>query len=769
MKRIIYIALFILLLFSSCSTVKNLPEGEILYTGIKQMKVYNEDKSDEGEVALTEVEAALACAPNNSLFGSSQIRVPFPAGLWWYNSYVNSTTGMGKWLFKTFAAKPVLMSEVNPQLRSEVATNVLRNYGYFHGKVTSQIDSCRNPKKQKASYFITMNKPCYFDSISYLNFVPAADSLIRSTWKERLLLRGGQFTVTSLDAERTRLSTLFRNNGYYYFQSNYITYQADTLHRNGNADLHVEPLKGLSSKVMHPWYIGNINVLVRNENESGMKSTDTLKTSRLTYYYSGKKAPVRAGVLMRRISVRRKDLYSQESQTNSLTELSRMNIFSSMNFIYTPRDTTSTCDTLDLTIITQLDKPYSISLEMNVTSKSNSQVGPGVVASIERHNIFRGGETLKLSLNGSYEWQTNGDMKGRQAVVNSWEIGADVSLSFPRLFIPFFNAKRFRYPSSTSFHLYANQLNRSGFFKMVSVGGEASFILKNHSTTEHNIIPFRLTYDMLQRTTATFDSIVDKNKALAQSFKNQFIPAMQYTFTYDNTKTTHRNKTWWQMSVVESGNLVSLAYCALGKSWNDKNKEIVFNPYAQFVKLTSEVRQLYKINSRQYIATRFIAGVIKPYGNSSVAPYSEQFYVGGANGIRAFTIRSIGPGGYHPSEENKYSYLDETGNLKLEANLEYRFPLFGNLYGATFVDAGNVWLLKKDETHPDGQITMKDVWSQIALGTGAGLRYDLEFLVLRLDLGVPLHAPYDTGKTGYFNTVNYWKGLCLHFAIGYPF
>lgn len=768
MKRIAWIAPLALLIVS-CSTVKNLPEGEVLYTGIKDIEIKEPGKGDVADNAVVEVTASLDCPPNNSFFGSSSLRTPFPFGLWWYNSCVNSNSKIGKWCFDHFAATPVVMSQVNPKLRCQIATNVLHNFGYFHGWVNSEIIKQRNPRKQKVSYTVGMGLPFVWDSITYMGFSPTADSLIHTTTRESLLQKGAQFTVSSLDGERTRLSNLFRDHGYYYFQPGYITYQADTLHAPGQVDLHITPAEGLSPKVTHPWSIGKVSIAVMKQEERMNLPHDTLKLRDMTYYYSGKKAPVRPGIFLRRLGLKHGEYYSQDNYAHTLSELSRLNIFSSLNFNFTPRDSTATCDSLDLFIFAQLDKLYALTLEANVTSKSNSQVGPGIKASLERKNIFGGGETLKGSVSGSYEWQTNGDMKGRQAVINSWEIGADLSLKFPRLYMPFVNNRRINYSTSTSYHLYADQLNRSGFFKMVSAGGEALYTLTPYSTTTHVITPFHLTYDMLQRTTAKFDSIVNQNRALKQSFRNQFIPAMIYSYTYDNNKTSHRNKSWWQTTVMESGNVVSLAYMALGKGWNDKDKEIVYNPYAQFLKATTELRQQIKIDSRQVIATRLFAGIIKPYGNSSVAPYSEQFYAGGANDIRAFTIRTIGPGSYHPDENSKYSYMDETGDLKLEANVEYRFKLFGNLYGALFADAGNVWLLDKSADRPGGELTLNNFINEVAFGVGPGLRYDMEFLVVRIDLGVPLHAPYDTGKSGYFNISNYWDNMRLHFAIGYPF
>lgn len=192
-------------------------------------------------------------------------------------------------------------------------------------------------------------------------------------------------------------------------------------------------------------------------------------------------------------------------------------------------------------------------------------------------------------------------------------------------------------------------------------------------------------------------------------------------------------------------------------------------PFAQFLKLNSEYRYLWNIDKNQAIATRVAAGILWSYGNMETAPYSEQFYVGGANSIRAFTVRSIGPGGYKP-ENTDYSFINQNGDIRMEANIEYRFRIYQNLHGAVFLDAGNVWLMRSDSARTDGQLRMKSFAKQIALGTGAGLRYDLDFLILRLDCGVPLHAPYNTGRRRYYNiTGNFWKQLGIHFAIGYPF
>lgn len=772
MKRSILYILATLLIIS-CSTTRYVPDGDKLYIGIKKIEFTDADANatgSVGETAVEEVRYALDYAPNGSVAGSSSLRA-LPLGLWWYNSLRDSKNRLGKWFFNTFAKEPVLLSKVNPDLLADVATNVLKYYGYFNGKVEAKvIPSKRNDKKAKVSYTVTLGAPCHIDSTSYDKFPSKADSLIRSTWEERLIRPGEQFNAAAMESERTRLSNLLRNNGYYYFQPGFITFLADTVNRPGYADIRIQPIADLPQQANDVRRIGNINIEVLNNGMSSgrmqREKADTLTRRNISYIYYGKKVPVRTGVLMRNIQIRPGELYSQEKQQNAMKKLSQMNIFNNFRLNLVPREGT---DLLDLNITTQLDKPYDFTFELNATAKSNNQIGPGTRISLAKRNVFRGGETLKLTLSGSYEWQTDDKIQGRAAVVNSWEIGADLSLNFPRLFFPGLHRRYLRLPATTSFRLFIDEMNRSGFFKMIQAGGDATYKIKSHPTTTHTVTPFRLTYDMLLRTTEKFDKLVADNKAIRNSFRDQFIPAMQYSYTYDNTNTHHRNKSEVDVSVTSAGNITSLLFAAFGKPFDQKNKNIFGNPYAQFVKATAELRQLWKIDKNQYIATRIMAGAIHSYGNSEYAPYSEQFYIGGSSSLRAFTVRSVGPGSYRPDNINSYTYLDETGTLKLEMNAEYRFRIVSDLHGALFVDAGNIWLLKKDKERPGGEFRFNTFAEQIALNTGFGVRYDLGVLVLRVDFGLGLHAPYDTGRSGYFNLNPFKDGFAWHFAIGYPF
>ena len=264
--------------------------------------------------------------------------------------------------------------------------------------------------------------------------------------------------------------------------------------------------------------------------------------------------------------------------------------------------------------------------------------------------------------------------------------------------------------------------------------------------------------------TEAFGDVMNENPYLLVTMADQFVPKMRYSYTY-SSPATYRNPIYWQVVVSEASNLLSLGYLAAGKKWNSKYKQMFKNPYAQFFKIETDFSKTWAVGDHSQFVGHVSTGLIWSYGNSESAPYSEQFYVGGANSIRAFNVRSIGPGAYHTDSE-RTSYMDQTGDFKLQANLEYRFRLFGNLYGATFLDAGNVWALRDDGYRTNSLFKVKNLLKETALGTGVGLRYDLEFFVLRLDWGVGLHVPY---KSGFYNISSFRDGQSLHFAIGYPF
>jgi outer membrane protein assembly factor BamA len=253
--------------------------------------------------------------------------------------------------------------------------------------------------------------------------------------------------------------------------------------------------------------------------------------------------------------------------------------------------------------------------------------------------------------------------------------------------------------------------------------------------------------------------------------QDYFIPEMRYTYTY-TSPASYMNPIRWETTLAESGNVVALYDMATGKKWNDKDKTMFKNPYSQFVKLETDFTKTWTLNAASTLVGHLNAGIIYAYGNSDWLPNSEMFYVGGANSIRAFPVRGIGPGKFPGLGNSTLSYLLQNGDIKLVGNLEYRRQLFGSLHGAVFLDVGNVWQIDDIEGIKEeysGHFRFREFLKQMAVGTGIGIRYDLDFLILRLDWGVALHVPYDTGKSGFYNIDSFKNSHTLHFAIGYPF
>ena len=772
-----------MLFLVSCSMTKNIPEGDQLFTGLKAINYDDCEQDDNFTQTQEEVEAALATAPNGAIFGSSYYRLPFSWRVSVWNKYHDKDTKFAQWMTKNLGRQPVLMSWVNPELRAQVAQGVLRNNGYFNGQVGYEIIQKKNPKTAKIAYDVHPGRLYRLDSIGYFDFPAEADSLIRLTLDEAAIHKNDPFAVSRLDAERQRISTLLRNNGFYYYQPSYASYLADTFVVDGKAQLQLRMAKDVPVEATHKWYIGKVNI---NMKKTFMEQpTDSISRRSFTIRFSGKNPPIRARVLMADMKLRPRQLFSYDNYQQSVAKINAMGLFSMTDFTFTPRDTTAACDTLDLTLNCVFDKPWDHYIETNFNARTIGRMGPELRMGVTRRNAFRGGELIDINVHGSYEWSTQG---GSQ--MNNYEYGADASIEFPRIIAPFFGGnrvqrdkegrvvrrKRFYSTPTTLAKASTDIIYRPDYYKMHVVSGEWTYRWQTSAQSSHEFSPLTVKYQYMNTKTDAFDSIMAKNPYLMGTMEDYFTPEMRYTYTYTSPSNLS-NPIRWETTLTESGNFVSLVYLLKGNSWNEKDKKLFKNPYSQFLKLETDFAKTWTFDSHSSLVAHLNAGYIYAYGNSNWVPITEMFYVGGANSIRAFPVRGIGPGAFPGIDNKAYSYLMQNGDVKLVLNLEYRRQLFGNLYGALFLDSGNVWYTNEDfdgveefnEIFRDSRFRLKNLFNDMALGTGVGLRYDLGFLVLRLDWGYALHVPYDTGKSGYFNVKGFKDNQTLHFAIGYPF
>ena len=790
---IIYITAGILLagqLFVGCSSTSGLKEGEQLFTGLKPIEYVGNEKGGYVDSVKEEMEYALASAPNGALLGSSYYRTPFPVRLWIWNAFSQSEGGFAKWITKVFGSKPKLMSNVNPQLRAQVAENQLAKYGYFNAKVGYDVVTQPDPKEAKVAYKIDLGHLWMLDTLAYLNFPAHGKQLIDSTMSSALIRKDSPFNVSKLEQERQRLTRLFRNNGYYYYQNGYASYLADTLAVPGKVKMRLVMADSIDSMVTRQWHIGNININFRKQMMEEM--TDSFVRRFLSFRYTGKKMPIRAGVVLRELKLRPRSLYMVDNETAARQGLQSMGLFSYTNIQFTPRSTLAEDslgrvehrDTLDANIDLVFDKPYDFYVEANAKAKTTGRVGPELVVGLTKRNAFRGGEKLDINLHGSHEWQTIQGQGGNSSKINSYEYGSDVSLQFPNLITPWNafrtmaqNERRFRSghmprryygTPTTTVKAAMNVINRAGFFRRHVVSGELTYNWATSYQHHHSFSPLILSYEYMNATTAKFDSIMNNNMYVLTSMQDRFVPKMSYTYTYNSPK-NYQSPIVWTTTVSEAGNLISLGYMAAGKKWNDKDKMLFKNDYSQFLKMETDFVKYWRINDNSTLVGHLDAGLIWSYGNSSQAPYTEMFYVGGANSIRAFSVRGIGPGGQdYSSVNNKYANILRTGDIKLQANIEYRPRLYGDLYGALFLDAGNVWM-KDGESDSYEKFKFDKFYKQLAWGTGVGLRYDMGMFVVRVDWGIGLHLPYNTSKKGFYNIPSFKKAQSLHLAVGYPF
>ncbi|MDR2774763.1 MAG: BamA/TamA family outer membrane protein [Tannerella sp.] len=770
---------------TSCSTTGNLPSGEILYTGIAAIDITKKDSVKVDDDLLVKIESAFACPPNNALLGSSSTRMPIPVGLWIYNANVNKKRPFRRWIMKRFAAKPVLISATKPETRTLIVRNLLRDNGYFRSMVDYEIiPDKKDSLKAKIRYNVMLNEPYTIDSIEWRRMQHRGDTLLRLNEADRIVGTGDLFSTDKLEAERQRIAAIMQNNGYYYFRPEYIVYQADSTVSPHKISLRAGLKQDVPRAVLRPWKIGNVSVRLRGyDNEP---PTDSVYYKDLLIYYE-RKLRVRPDIIYNQLKFGQGDLYSSAKQKATQTAIHSLDIFRFTEFGYTPKDMSPTCDTMNVEINALYDYPLNGVFEVRTTSSNNGYVGPETSLSLTRRNAFGGGEVLTASVYGSYEWNTGANNIKYTGVINNYETGVKTGILFPRLLLPQIGKRVYNFSASTYLDLDISVLNRAKYYTMLKFGGSLSYEFRPNSIRQHVFTPLKLVFNKIQATTFAFDSIITHNPSLLQSLQDQFIPSIGYSYTLDNSPVREeRSKTWWRFTVSEAGNLISGVSSLLGKNPN-KPGSISDNPYAQFLKATTELRYNYYIDRNQRLAMRIGGGIICSYGNSVTAPYFEQFYVGGANSIRAFTIRGIGPGRFRSNPDNPYAYLDQNGDWKLEGNVEYRGRLVGDLDIAVFIDAGNVWLLRKDETRPGGTFQWKYLLNDIALGTGIGFRYDMDMLVFRLDIGYALHFPYDTrkwgepdeqavaqeayhtGKKRYFNSPSFRDGIGFHIALGYPF
>ncbi len=472
------------------------------------------------------------------------------------------------------------------------------------------------------------------------------------------------------------------------------------------------------------------------------------------------------------VSIKPNEKYTSIVHQNTLKYLQGMGAFSSVQVDYIEVD--SATNQLDAHINIIPLKPVQTSLEMNFATKSNDFLGPTATASIGHMNIFKGAEQLVFVVDGGFEWQKRARRKEYELGLNSYEAGAMLKLNIPRFILPFsVKNQSTRYVPQTYASVGYRTLKRVQYYRMNLSHINFGYSWRTTPKKEYKFEIISIDYLSLGQTSNEFDNFLLECPIVAKSFEDQFIIGSNFSFTFtNNPKRNQLNQFYYNGIIDVSGNLLNAIYKIAGLKENNSEQATLFGtPYAQYIKLTNDFRYYIYFNEKRQIATRLIAGIGIPFNNSVVLPYVKQYYAGGSQDIRAFYARTIGPGSYQPTEENGGDvFLDQSGEIKLEANIEYRFPITYRTSGAFFIDAGNVWLLKEDISRPGGKFEFNSFLNEIAIGSGIGLRLDITYFVLRLDLGVPIRKPYIPGSDKWiFNNAAFFKEYVISLAVGYPF
>ncbi|MBC7383766.1 MAG: BamA/TamA family outer membrane protein [Bacteroidia bacterium] len=763
MKRLFIPLVWCFLLIASCTALRHVPKEESLYTGAK-IKVITPGKVQDQNDATKAVNELIRPKSNTSILGSRPL-----LWLWYVAGKKKKEKGFGHWLKKKMGEPPVYFSMTDPTLVSKAIDAKLYNMGFFNSFSQYQINESKSGRKTTITYQLFMTEAYTYNEIIYTN--DKSDSLseyLITDQKRTLLKTGKRYDLDVLIKERSRMDETLKHNGFYYFNPDYILFKMDTALGLGRLNLYVtiKPETPEKSKLIYK--IADVNVYP--DYKLGQDSLNGTKQVIDTTNYYDVTGYVRPEPVIRTIFLKNNVVYDRRKHNITLNRLNGLGIFKFVNLRITDKDT-SPGNWLSVNIFLIPLPKKSISVEMQAASKSNNFIGPALNLSFRNRNTFKGAELMIYNLRGSFETQLNGVYKGRF----TYEINPRIELYVPRFMLPF--KLKFKINSNfvprTKYILDYSYMSRVGYFNLNSVKLTFGYKWKQALTIDHDLSLISINYFRLSKPSENFLKLINGNVVLKRRFEEQFIAGIAYSFFYnEQIKRLKRNQVYFNGNIETSGNTISLFHKIVpAQTLPNSDAARVFGiRYAQFIRVDIDVRDYFKLTEKTMFASRFIAGWGLPYGNSSTMPYIKQFFSGGAYSVRGFQAFSIGPGAYSPPDSLKrIFFLQQGGEIKLEANIEYRYPIFGVLKGALFMDAGNVWLNKTTSEIPNSAFSFNTFLPQIAVGMGSGIRVDLSFFVLRLDLGIPVRKPWLPEKHRWvFREVGF-SDIVFNLAFGYPF
>ncbi|MDR4893416.1 MULTISPECIES: translocation and assembly module lipoprotein TamL [unclassified Chryseobacterium] len=753
----------------SCSNTRFLKEGQMLYTGAK-VKIENDTISKKEKKDLqAALEANLTPKPNSTFLG-------LRPKLYFYNiaKEPKKDKGFNYWLKYKVGEKPVLLGDVDREFNKDIIENYSENKGYFNAKAS--YDTVSKNKKAQVIYTVRPGSRYLIDGVKFQKDSTLVNQEIQSLTDKTLLKNGRPFDLDVIKAERDRIDNRLKERGFYYFHPDNIIVQADsTVSKNHKVELNVKLKDNTPDLATQQFSIDNVIVFpnyniqdVKDGKYSIPMDKDSLSKYRFDdIYVIDPQHKFKPKIFDRALYFKKGDLYNRSNHNLTLNRLISLGVFKFVKNEFIVSDSLS--HKFDAYYLLTPRQVQSLRLEALGRTNSGNYAGSELNLNWTHRNFFRGAEQFKAAIYGAFDFQ----MGGAQNANNIFRAGTNVQLSIPRIVAPFRFHSSSEFVPRTNITLGYEFQNRTQYYTLNNFTGSFGYVWKENARKEHDLKVIDITLVSPANVTEEYESISAKNPAMKRVVAKQLIFGPTYSYTYTNTMLPRTNTFYYKGTLDLAGNITGLVTGADVKK--DKEKKIFGIPFSQYVKIENDFRFYHKFTEKSSLATRFIGGIAYPYGNSEFIPFSKQFFSGGSNSIRAFRARTLGPGSFDPRTIDPSIYFDQSGDIKLELNAEYRANLYKFLNAAVFVDAGNIWLLHDDKDRPGAKFS-KDFLNEIAVGAGVGLRLDFSILILRLDLAMPLRVPYyQKGDRWTFDKINFgdssWRkdNLVFNIAIGYPF
>lgn len=784
--RLLYIAVVIaaLSLLTGCSSTKYVPDNQYL---LDKVVITSDDK----DFKKADLRDYLHQRPNFKAFGLIKWQ------LYLYNwSGKNDKSWVNKQL-RRMGEAPVVLDTMLVEQSADELERFLVNKGYIHADVTTRIDTLRH-KKAVVTYMLHPNTPYRIRNYQTAISDPVIDSIAHIPPKKRnwlsnmfkpsnedyvsLVKEGNPFDRDLLDLERSRVTKLVRREGYYAFNKDHLAYMADSAFNQNAVDLemYLKPYRRLKEDgsvkegAHRPYYINKVTVVadydpLKSELENSMSLRDTMKAGDIYVVYANRRF-IRPSALARSVYLAPGKQYDESNVEQTYSSFARLRALKNINIRFREFEENDSLK-LDCSILAAPTKLQGFGVELEGTH-SAGDLGFASSVNYQHRNLFRRSETFSFKVRGAYEalGSSKSSIDG-----NYWEFGAETGLMFPRFVFPFVSESfKRRMKATTEFKIGYSFQTRPEYQRTILSGGW-SYIWQDRLNTQSRHV-FKLVdidYVHLPKIDKAFaDSLPESTRQY--NFTDQFVLGIGYTYTFNNyvPQNKNRNTHSLRVSVEMAGNLLYGFSKVLGAHKNDKGSYSLFGiPYAQFTKVDVDFSKNIALDAKNRVAYRIGVGVGYPYGNMTKLPFERSYFSGGANSVRGWSVRSLGPGSM--GLEYARSFADQVGDIRLDMNLEYRTKLFWKFEMAAYVDAGNIWTFHEDASHPKANFDFSRFYKEIAFSYGLGLRADFNFFVLRFDTGMKAYDPQQRGgkkwaiKNPNFNSRT--GNFAWHFAVGYPF